>query len=68
MITRPAKPGGFEPGQLRDLMGEAIKKDCSENNCCLGLRGLSNCTILKGEIVLPDKKACDCIIFHNEAS
>lgn len=39
---------------------------CYENKCCLGLRGLSDYTILKGELVLPDKKVCDCIIFHDD--
>lgn len=65
MITRPVKPDGFESGQLRKLFDKAIRTRCSENKCCLGLRGLSDYTILKGELVLPNKKACDCIIFHD---
>ena len=49
------------------MYGHAVQERCSENNCCLGLRGLSGYTILKGEGVVPDKKVCDCIIFHDGA-
>ena len=42
----------------------AVLARCSERGCCLGLRGMSGCIVVKGEKVLPNKKACDCIIFH----
>ena len=67
MITRHAKQKGGKPSRLAILFGGAVQERCSENNCCLGLSGLSNYTILKGESILPDEKVCDCIIFHDDA-
>lgn len=67
MITRHAKQKGGKPRRLAILFSGAVQERCSENNCCLGLRGLSNYTILKGESILPDEKVCDCIIFHDDA-
>lgn len=67
MITRRAKQKGGRHSQLGILFGGAVQDRCSENNCCLGLRGISNYTILKGESILPDEKVCDCIIFHDDA-
>ena len=41
----------------------AIIPCCSERNCKLGLDGLSNYVILKGEKICQGRKICDCIIF-----
>lgn len=65
MIARTARPPGALSMKLRTLFHDAVRARCSENNCCLGLRGLSDYIILKGESILPRTKVCDCIIFHN---
>ena len=67
MITVRAKLKSQKLRQLRTLFEDAVQERCAENNCCLGLHGLSNYIILKGENILPDKKACDCVIFHDSA-
>lgn len=67
MKACPEKLIAGKSSQDRILFSKAARKRCSENNCCLGLQGISNYKILKGEIVLPNKKACDCIIFHDTA-
>lgn len=65
MIHPPLKSDGRQPVSFQTFFKNATKKRCSENNCCLRMRGLSNFVILKGESVLPDTKVCDCIIFHD---
>lgn len=65
MIARPSKSDTALSAQLQTLFRNAVRARCSENNCCLGLRGLSDYVILKGESILPRTKVCDCIIFHN---
>lgn len=64
--ARP-KPKSLKLRHLCTMFEGAVQERCAENNCCLGLRGLSNYIILKGENILPDKKACDCIVFHDGA-
>lgn len=44
----------------------AIVKKCSESNCKLGLKNLSNFIILKGEKLTTNQKICDCIIYLQE--
>ena len=48
---------------IKNNFANAIVRRCSERNCKLGLNGLSNYIILKGERVCQNRKICDCIIF-----
>lgn len=45
--------------------GTAVRKNCCEHGCRLGLAGISNYAVLKGEDVVKDGKVCDCIMIHD---
>lgn len=45
---------------------KALINTCKEENCKLFLNKLNDYAILKGELINPDKKMCDCIIFTLE--
>ncbi len=41
----------------------AARRQCREGKCSLGLDGIGEFVMLKGELVRPNKTMCDCIIF-----
>lgn len=48
-------------GIKRDF-AHALRARCSENRCTLGLAGLRERVILKGDDIHQDRKMCDCIV------
>ena len=49
-------------GIKRDF-AHALRSRCSENRCTLGLAGLRERVILKGDNIHQDRRMCDCIVF-----
>ena len=50
--------------RTRDVFGCAIHAACCERGCKLGLTGIFNYVVIKGEDVAKNSRACDCIIIH----
>ena len=50
--------------RVQAMFGGAVRQSCRDQGCGLGLGGLSDYIVLKGEDVLRGKKMCDCIIIH----
>lgn len=46
------------------MFGKAVINKCCEKNCKLGLEGIFNYVVMKGEKVTR-QKICDCIIVHD---
>lgn len=66
MTARKGTVGG--PGsRARRLFNASVRDRCAEKNCCLGLQGISNCTVLRGEGVASGRKMCDCVVLHDAA-
>ena len=64
MATQAKSPIG--PTQLvRDALSEAVMSGCCERKCKLGLVGISNFVVLKGEKVVKKQNNCDYIIIQN---
>lgn len=51
--------------RARLLFESSVRDRCSEHNCCLGLQGIADYTVLRGESVVSGGKMCDCVIFHD---
>ena len=49
---------------VNDKFGKAVINGCCERRCKLGLVGISNYIILKGEKAMPGQKTCDCVVIH----
>ena len=58
---QPAAPALFPNNKF----GKAVVNDCCERRCKLGMAGISNYVILKGEKAMPGQKTCDCIVIHD---
>jgi hypothetical protein len=59
--------------RIKSDFAHASKRRCSERGCTLGLGGLGNHLVLKGEELCPDRQSrrlpmCDCIIFVADGS
>ena len=64
MTTQAKSPIG--PTRLvNNALSEAVMGDCCERKCKLGLVGISDFAVLKGEKVVKKQKICDCIIIQN---
>lgn len=48
---------------IETTFADAVRNGCEENKCKLGTTGLERCLILSGKSLVPDRKACDCIVF-----
>lgn len=51
---------------IKNNYTNAIIPRCYKMGCHLGLNGLNNYVILKGERICTDRKICDCIIFTSD--
>lgn len=60
-INRGSKAGS----RARLLFKTSVLNRCSEQGCCLGLQGISNYTMLRGEGVVSSGRMCDCVILHD---
>ena len=64
-MTAQSKQSTGIVAYLSNVFKNAIIDRCCERNCRLGLAGLSNCVVLKGEKIAKDRKMCDCIVIHS---
>ena len=51
--------------EIKKEYGNSVIKECKDSGCCLNMHKMSDYMMLKGELVSPDQKMCDCIIFHS---
>ena len=65
MTMRTGRPTSI--AGVTNTFKDAVIDKCCEHNCKLGLGGISNCAILKGEKITTKQKMCDCIIIHDIA-
>lgn len=50
--------------RIRDVFECAVHTTCCERGCRLGLTGIFNYVVIKGEDVSKNNRACDCIVIH----
>lgn len=58
-----SRPGALRR-RVRAAFGGAERRGCRERGCALGLGGIPNCTVLKGEEIAEGRRVCDCVIIH----
>ncbi len=46
-----------------ERLSAAVRRQCREGKCSLGLDSVGEFVMLKGELVRPNKAMCDCIVF-----
>lgn len=64
-MTKPTDRGRKAGSRARHMFKASVVKRCSEQGCCLGLQGISNYTMLRGEGVVSSGRMCDCVILHD---
>lgn len=64
-MTAQSRQAANIGSQLNNIFKDAAIDKCCERKCKLGLRGISNYSILKGEKIASGQKMCDCVIIHD---